>query len=322
MPSARSTASPKYSRPELIVIAKAEAGLRALAHGVGSAANADTTALTSMLTAAGARMHLLFGLSEDRLRAQTASRAPVAGVAAEPPLDLALFYRVEADEGRLDQLAQDLRAHELVDGAYVKPAGEPPIDLKMLKKMKPDTGNVPPATPDFVSRQGYLAVAPGGVDAQFAWTIAGGGGAGVRIIDCEWAWRFTHEDLLQNQGGVVAGTSSGDTNHGTAVLGVISADRNSIGMHRDRARRGHQRIVIQRPVQLAGHQNGCGQASGRRHHPPRDPPPRPQHPQPGAGPAGLHRHRVVAGRFRGDPLRGAKGDHRGGGSRQRLPESR
>src|SRR3954467_286464 len=72
--------------------------------------------------------------------------------------------------------------------------------------------------------------APGGIDAQFAWTLPGGGGKGVRIIDCEWGWRFTHEDLLTNQGGVVAGTSSTDTDHGTAVLGVISGDRNAHGI--------------------------------------------------------------------------------------------
>ena len=150
-------------------------------------------------------------------------------IGSQIPPDLALFYRVEAEQGALHQLAQDLIANDLVDGAYITPTGAAPVDLQTLKKLKPKAKDAPPATADFVSRQGYLAMAPGGVDAQFAWTIPGGGGAGVRTIDCEWAWRFTHEDLLQNQGGVVAGTSSGDTNHRTAVLGVISADRNSLG---------------------------------------------------------------------------------------------
>src|SRR5262249_9974078 len=77
---------------------------------------------------------------------------------------------------------------------------------------------------------GYLAVASVCAVANFAWTTPGGGGQKVKVIDCEWAWRFTHEDLTQNQGGVVAGTSSGNTDHGTAVLGVISGDRNAIGM--------------------------------------------------------------------------------------------
>jgi hypothetical protein len=123
----------------------------------------------------------------------------------------------------------------LVEAAYVKPAGAPPTVTEaersqLLNDMQPDLGDAPPVTPSFIANQGYLAVAPGGIDAQFAGTLPGGGGSGVKIIDCEWAWRFTHEDLLQNQGGVVAGTSMGNTDHGTAVLGVISGDRNSIGI--------------------------------------------------------------------------------------------
>src|SRR5215470_11614393 len=96
--------------------------------------------------------------------------------------------------------------------------------------MQPDSAEPPSATPNFVPTQVYLSAAPVGVDAQFAWSLPGGSGSGIKIIDCEWGWRFTHEDLLQNQGGVVAGTSSTDTNHGTAVLGVISGDANAFGI--------------------------------------------------------------------------------------------
>ena len=58
-------------------------------------------------------------------------------------------------------------------------------------------------------------------------------GTGVRIIDIEGAWRFTHEDLLQNQGGVVGGTQTTDIgwrNHGTAVIGEFGGDRNAFGV--------------------------------------------------------------------------------------------
>jgi len=176
----------------------------------------------------------LFGLSEDRLRVQRESVAAAAGVSNEELPDLSVFYRVDAAEERLEELAAQLRSDPLIEAAYVKPAGEPPqltiLPPESINEMVPDVADAPPATPDFVARQGYLAQAPAGVDAQFAWTLPGGRGAGVRITDCEWAWRFTHEDLLQNQSGVVAGTSMGNTDHGTAVLGVISADRNSVGV--------------------------------------------------------------------------------------------
>jgi hypothetical protein len=223
--------------PELVVIMKPEAGMRALAAGPASITGADTTSFTAILAEHGAHIRPLFGLSEDRLRTQIETLVPAApaiGGAVHLPPDLALFYRVAAAEDRLDTLAQQLLDHNLVEAAYVKPPASPPIAIHPwvmgMNDMQPSAGDAPSATPDFVSRQGYLANAPGGVDAQFAWTLPGGSGAGVRIIDCEWAWRFTHEDLLVNEGGVVAGTSSGDTNHGTAVLGVISGDRNTFGI--------------------------------------------------------------------------------------------
>ena len=52
----------------------------------------------------------------------------------------------------------------------------------------------------------------------------------MRIIDCEWGWRFTHEDLSTHQGGVVIGSAIADDNHGTAVLGEFSGDVNSLGI--------------------------------------------------------------------------------------------
>ena len=58
-----------------------------------------------------------------------------------------------------------------------------------------------------MARQTYLDAAPGGIGAVGARTRPGGRGQGVRIIDLEGAWRFSHEDMLQNQGGVIGGTA-------------------------------------------------------------------------------------------------------------------
>ena len=88
-------------------------------------------------------------------------------------------------------------------------------------------------TPDFTGRQGYLGAAPGGIDALYAHTRPGGRGAGVQIIDIELGWRFSHEDLLRNQGGVVGGVPSNDqddVDHGTAVVGVMGGDVNTFGI--------------------------------------------------------------------------------------------
>ena len=220
-------------QPELVVIARAEAELRVQARGLAAAPEVDTASLQSVLASHGAVMQPLFGLSEDRLRAQQAAIAEApsadgAPVAAVP--DLSVFYSVLAEPDRLQALAEELLADDLVEAAYVKPAGEPPV-LYDERALAPDLADAPPAvTPDFVDRQIYRNQTPAGVDAGFSMTLPGGDGTGVRVIDCEWGWRFTHEDLLQNQGGVVAGTSSTSTNHGTAVLGVVSGDANGFGV--------------------------------------------------------------------------------------------
>lgn len=211
------------SERELIVIANREAELRATDEGVASVAGAETAPLADLLSSEEVTLQPLFGVSKERLNQRLRAMAPTAH--GEVP-DLSVYYRVEAPDERLDELAEQLRQHELIEAAYVKPAGEPP----WLNDMAPTLEAAPAVTPDFTSRQGYLDAAPGGIDARYAWTLSGGGGDGVRIIDLEWSWRFSHEDLTQNQGGVVGGTSSGSADHGTAVIGAISGDRNAMGV--------------------------------------------------------------------------------------------
>jgi hypothetical protein len=115
--------------------------------------------------------------------------------------DLSIFYKVEAPAERLNELAQQLREQETITAAYVKPPAEPP----QINDMVADAADAPPVTPDFTGRQLYLGAAPGGIEALWAHTRPGGMGNGVRIIDIEGAWRFSHEDLAQIQGGVVGG---------------------------------------------------------------------------------------------------------------------
>jgi hypothetical protein len=216
-----------YSEPELIVLTRPETAMRASAGRFEALSGAPTNTLASLLEQHGAAMRPLFGPTEERVIASSA--AVVESMAGEP-MDLATFYKVDAPPDRLEALQEDLLSHDLVSAAYVKPPAEP---AAFLNDMAPAPQEAPPATPDFSSRQGYLDAAPGGVEARWAWTQAGGRGDGIRIIDVEGAWRFTHEDLTGNQGGVVGGTPSPDIgwrNHGTAVLGEFSGDQNSFGI--------------------------------------------------------------------------------------------
>ncbi len=221
--------TPGDVRPEreLVLIAKSDAGLRAQADGTPSAEGADVTPLTELLRPNDMVLRPLFGESEERLIDKVAALASETG---EEVPDLSVYYRVEAPDDRLDELAESLNALDMVEGAYVAP----PVELpQILNDMAPSAERPPINTPDFTSRQGYLNQAPGGIDARYAWTRPGGRGAGIRIIDIEGAWRFSHEDLLLNQGGVVGGTQSSDLgwrNHGTAVTGEFGGDRNTFGI--------------------------------------------------------------------------------------------
>ena len=145
-------------------------------------------------------------------------------------LQLDRFYHVSAPDQELESLHAQLLKHSLVEAVYIKP---PTHFAVLMNQMAPSPFAAPSQTPDFTGRQGYLDPAPGGVDARYAWTVAGGDGSGVNVIDVEGEWQFTHEDLQQHKGGVVGGTPPGDSgwrNHGTAVIGTISADANGFGV--------------------------------------------------------------------------------------------
>ncbi len=175
----------------LVVIAKREAAMHATAAGVMSATGADTGRLNQMLSQTGGSMHPLFGESEERVRAKTMAAPSVDGRAELPEMDL--YYYVEAPDEQLDTLASQLKDLPTVAGAYVTPAPQPARVMERptatfveeINAQMPRPEEAPPATPDFTPRQLYLGPATAGIDAQYAWTVAGGRGAGVQIMDCE-----------------------------------------------------------------------------------------------------------------------------------------
>jgi len=216
---------------ELIVVARPEADLRVpRGEAPSGAASASISSLTSLLKSASWELRPLFGATEERV----ASWVSPSVQAAAPDLpDPALFYTVRGNLKNRDKLIADLLNEPSVLGAYYKPPGEPPeIERPKTRDALPDAPlDLRPApTPSFESRQGYLDPAPGGIDARFAWTKPGGRGDGVRIIDLEWGWNFSHEDLLASSGGLLDGANASDTDHGTAVLGVIGGDSNGFGV--------------------------------------------------------------------------------------------
>ncbi len=87
----------------------------------------------------------------------------------------------------------------------------------------------------YASGQGYLDAAPTGFDARWAWTQPNGEGAGVGVVDLEQGWFLTHEDLAGKAPTIIFGDNKDGVgsykgNHGTAVLGEIAADDNTLGV--------------------------------------------------------------------------------------------
>jgi hypothetical protein len=240
---------------ELIVIAKPEAQLRATHEGLTSAMDMDLSPLQQILDRDSLTLEPLFEESEERLQAEAAA---ITSVPAEEVPDLSVFYKVKAPDEKLDAIAEQLLQVDTIEAAYVKPVTEPAsaqhtsasvetsppkaadktsgltfIDTEeygLINAIEASTEAPPAVTPDFSARQRYLESAPVGINAQYAWGLPGGRGAGINIIDIEWGWRYNHEDLKLNQGGVISGTNSSNDNHGTAVLGEISGDPNTYGI--------------------------------------------------------------------------------------------
>jgi subtilisin family serine protease len=122
--------------------------------------------------------------------------------------DLANYYVFHLDDAeRGEELADRLNQLDIVEIAYLAPITE--------------DADIPPATPSFQGQQDYLDPAPGGIDATYAWTVPGGKGGLVKIIDVESGWNLNHEDLpsmFVNDGRI---DDDDSRQHGTAVLGVM-----------------------------------------------------------------------------------------------------
>jgi hypothetical protein len=207
--------------PELVVVAHPDARLRMNGSRVRGCAD-STAPLERALAETGARLHPMFGPSEERVAA--ARRAS----AWDLP-DLSVYYHAAAD-GDHQAVAARLAEVPAVSGAFVKPP--PAIDEHLLTATA-DVAAAATTTPDLSSHQGYLAATPGGVGASSVRAQPGGDATGAQVIVVGGAWRLSHEDLAGNVSGIVGGQpidAVSFRNHGTAMLGVVRATLNGFGM--------------------------------------------------------------------------------------------
>jgi serine protease len=152
--------------------------------------------------------------------------------------DLNLYYEVALVPGttaeRVEELVSALNELESVEIAYAQPPAEPAMvnfGMAAATRALLAAADIAPTTPLYEGNQGYLNAAPGGIDARYAWGVAGGSGWGVRVVDIEGGWRLTHEDMPGTfyQGGAQYDSLSW-RDHGTAVLGEIAGAPNGYGV--------------------------------------------------------------------------------------------
>ncbi len=302
---------PDYVLPdrELVVVAEPSARLRAGRGEVQAAPGTETAALNALLAEEGVALEPLFGASEERTRAAGEALSGIGG--AEVP-DLSIYYRVRAEDERLDELALSLAKLPGIAQAYVKPAAEPAVpqlEDEVLERRTSAAADTPPVTPDFTAGQRYLVAAPGGVDARYAWTLAGWRRRRRRASSTSRAPGASPTRTSLSEPGRRrrrhADRRHGWRNHGTAVVGEFGGDATpsaspasaptpTSGRSRSSAGSDRPSAIHRRPTLLSAGDIILHRAAPRRAAPQ----------LPGAQrPARLHRDRVVAGRLRRDPLR-------------------
>lgn len=144
---------------------------------------------------------------------------------SEPISSNLLNYYIVENQGDIDvqALLVKFEKSSLIETAYLQEEETPP------QERLPNL-SVNPYDEPRLTRQGYLEPAPLGINAPYAWSINGGDGKGTTFVDMEYGWLLSHEDLVNQKIELMSGQNKSEHHdHGTSVLGIVSAEDNNIG---------------------------------------------------------------------------------------------
>ncbi|HHP1041175.1 TPA: S8 family peptidase [Bacillus thuringiensis] len=136
-----------------------------------------------------------------------------------------LNYYIVENQGDIDvqALLAKFEKSSLIETSYLQEEETPP------EERLPNL-SVNPYDEPRLTRQGYLEPAPLGINAPYAWSINGGDGKGTTFVDMEYGWLLSHEDLVNQKIELMSGQNKSEHHdHGTSVLGIVSAEDNNIG---------------------------------------------------------------------------------------------
>ena len=158
---------------------------------------------------------LVHGLTQTEAAGIAAEAREVSGTGSP---NMANWYRLSVPSETAGDALETLRSSPLIDHAARAPEPVPP-----------------PVTPDFSPQQLHLDLAPTGFGSELSATDPRIRGAGVTVVDLEYYWTGSHEDLQLppstdiGEGEYIQYTAFGDE-HGTAVFGILVADDNGFGV--------------------------------------------------------------------------------------------
>lgn len=160
------------------------------------------------------------------------SRLPISIVGFRKEMLANVFDKVHVykakDAVEAEDVVERLRNEPDVEYAYIEPEYEPAVIRPADGESK--TPKNEPELANWRELQDHLFPSPRGVDALFAWTVAGGRGENVKIADIEWSsWETRHREYKDNFERIY-GVSDAAVNHGTAVLGEMIGKDDGMGI--------------------------------------------------------------------------------------------
>ncbi|MEK8019087.1 MAG: S8 family peptidase [Candidatus Parabeggiatoa sp.] len=188
--------------------------------------------LNQKIQTEGYQIQPLFKAKEAELTALKASGENRSG---HQLADLRLYYELIPPKklenySSVARLLTDMNQLQSVEIAYAEPFPKLAVVSSSANPKASSSEFMP--TPNFEAMQRYLDSPPFGIGASdCAWTVPGGRGSGVKIVDVEMAWNTTHEDLpalFFTYGTPVNDLAS--RSHETGVLGELVAVNNGFGV--------------------------------------------------------------------------------------------
>ena len=137
-------------------------------------------------------------------------------VSGDEPPNPFLWFTLSCDDADVDAIVSALQALPMVNFAELRLEGVPAATVSY--GTNPDAMITPQIQPS-----------PVGVDAIYAWQVAGGAGDVAVIADIEGGWRLDHDELVAARIRRISVFGSRTVDHGTSVAGIVVGSDNGVG---------------------------------------------------------------------------------------------